>query len=114
MPALVKIPELKDVNNAPLVVGNSYRIKLKNDGNTENPLSTFPGHNKIGVLQTVEIVDGDTLSGKFLIDGKIMDFNNYIATFTPCIDLTCSMSGGKRRSRRRRSRRSKRSRRVAY
>jgi hypothetical protein len=111
MPELVEIPTLKDINGTPLVVNNSYRIKLKNDGNTEE-LSQFPGHNKIGVLQRVEIVDGNTPSGIFLINGKQMDFNNYIATFTPCIDLTCSMSGG--RSRRRRSRRSKRSRRVAY
>ena len=106
--------ELKDKNNTPLVVGNSYRIKLKNDGITEEQLAQFPGHNKIGVLQKVEIVDGNTPSGIFLIDGKVMDFNNYIATFTPCIDLTCSMSGGKRRSRRSRSRRYKRSRRFAY
>jgi hypothetical protein len=108
----LEIPTLKDVNNSSLVVGNSYKIRLKNDGMTE--LSEFPGHNKIGVLQKVEIVEGDTPSGKFLIDGTIMDFNNYIATFTPCVDLTCSISGGKRRSKRsRRSRRYRRSRRFA-
>ena len=57
--------ELKDKNNTPLVVGNSYRIKLKNDGITEEQLAQFPGHNKIGVLQKVEIVDGNTPSGFF-------------------------------------------------
>ena len=109
MPELDNIPELKDTNGNPLVVENSYRIKLKNNGiSTEEQLAQFPGHNKMGVLKEVKIVDGDTPSGTFLIDGKEMDFNNYNSEFIPCLDSTCSVSGGKRRSRRSSRRRSKR------
>ena len=114
MPALVEIPTLKDYEGNPLVVGNRYRIKLRDDKFVEqltqsdpNSLVTIFGHNEIVKFLELYIVEGDTPTGIFkLKDETKVTSNNFTSKFIPCEDESCSISGGKRRTRR--TRRSKR------
>ena len=102
---------LKDVNGNPLLIGNKYRIRVKNEEMLNNlrsdQLRESYAHNKLGTLTELLTVGDDIPSGIFKLedDGEIT-LNNYDCTFTRCMDLTCSISGGKRRTRR--TRRSKR------
>lgn len=115
MSALVEIPELKDVKGNPLVVGNRYRIKLRDDKYVEkltqsdpNALVTIFGHNEIVTLVNLYIVEGDTPTGTFKMeDGTEVTSNNFTSVFIPCENESCSMSGGrtKRKRKRRRTRR---------
>ena len=107
---------LKDVNGNPLVIGKKYRIRVKNEDMLNNlrsdQLRESYAHNKLGTLTELLTVGDDIPSGIFKLedddDGEIT-LNNYDCTFTRCMDLTCSVSGGKRRTRRtRRTIRSKR------
>ena len=119
-PDMPELVELKDINGTPLVVGNRYRIKLRDHKFVEeltqyNPKSLVSifGHNEIVTFLNFYIVEGDTPTGKFkMTDGTTVTSNNFTSKFIPCGDSTCSLSGG--RSRRSRSRRYKRSRRFAY
>ena len=112
----MEMSALKDLRGNPLVVGNQYLIELK--PTEEEPIEREQkmfGHNQIGTLKSLVIVEGDTPSGIFkLKNGDEVTVNNFTCTFTPCSSGTCSISGGKRRSRRtKRSKRSRRSRRFA-
>ena len=109
---------LKDVNGNPLVIGNKYRIRVKNEDMLNNlrsdQLRESYAHNKLGTLTELLTVGDDIPSGIFKLedDGEIT-LNNYDCTFTRCMDLTCSISGGKRRTRRTRRSKRRRSRRFA-
>ena len=109
---------LKDVNGNPLVIGKKYRIRVKNEDMLNNlrsdQLRESYAHNKIGTLTELLTVGDDIPSGIFKLedDGEIT-LNNYDCTFTRCMDLTCSVSGGKRRTRRTIRSKRRRSRRFA-
>jgi hypothetical protein len=111
----MEISALKDLRGNPLVIGKQYLIKLK--PTEEEPIEREQqmfGHNQIGTLESFGEVEDDTPTGTFQLEnGDKVTVNNFICTFTPCSSGTCSISGGKRRSRRKRSRRSRRSRRFA-
>ena len=109
---------LKDVNGNPLVIGKKYRIRVKNEDMLNNlrsdQLRESYAHNKLGTLTELLTVGDEIPSGKFkLEDDREITLNNYDCTFTRCMDLTCSVSGGKRRTRRTRRSKRRRSRRFA-
>jgi hypothetical protein len=111
--------ELLDSEGKPLVVGNRYIIKLRDHKFVEqltqsdpNSLVTIFGHNEIVTFLDLYIVEGDTPTGTFKMkDGTTVTSNNFTSKFILCKDDSCSISGGKRRTRRTRR---KRSRRFAY
>ena len=110
--------ELLDSDRKPLVVGNRYRIKLRDDKFVEqltrsdpNALVTIFGHNEIVTFLNVYIVEGDTPTGTFeMKNGDKVTSNNFTSKFILCQDESCSISGGRTRCKRKR----RRTRRFAY
>lgn len=104
--------ELLDSKKKPLVLGNRYRIKLRDDKFVEqltqsdpNSLVTIFGHNEIVTCLNLYIVEGDTPTGTFKMkDGTTVTSNNFTSKFIPCEDESCSISGGRTRRKRKRRR----------